>query len=204
MSLDKASQDLKYLLDRNYKRTTALNLVVNRYKLSEKKRNLLHRYVFPEKEIRAHRKKLCQPAKMRGKKVVVDGYNVLITVEAVLEGKDTVLGMDGILRDVKGIFSKYKFDKDSKTAIDVILKKLKEYNPSSVLFIFDSQISRSGELAAFVREKLREHGLKGDATTSPHADRDIKKHNCITLSSDSIIIEAVDRIIDLPSKISRL
>jgi len=202
MSLDKASQDLKYLLDRNYNRTTALNLVVNRYDLSEKNRNLLHRCVFPEKEIRAHRKKLCPPRRMRGKKIVIDGYNVLITVEAVLEGKDTVLGMDGILRDVKGIFSKYRFDKNSKTAIGAILKKLKEYNPSFTLFVFDSQISRSGELAAFVRERITEHGLAGDAITSPHADNEIKKLNCITLSSDSIIIEAVDRVIDLPSKIS--
>ncbi|MBU4407060.1 MAG: DUF434 domain-containing protein, partial [Candidatus Altiarchaeota archaeon] len=126
MSIDKASQDLKYLLDRNYNRTTAINLVVNRYELSEKNCNLLHRYVFPEKEIRAHRKKICPPRRMRGKKIVIDGYNVLITVEAALEGKDTVLGMDGILRDVKGIFSKYKFDKNSEKAIGKILEKLKE------------------------------------------------------------------------------
>lgn len=204
MSIDKASQDLKYLLDRNYNRTTAINLVVNRYELSEKNCNLLHRYVFPEKEIRAHRKKICPPRRMRGKKIVIDGYNVLITVEAALEGKDTILGMDGILRDVKGIFSKYKFDKNSEKAIDKILEKLKEFKPSSTLFIFDSQISKSGELAAFVRERMEEHGLTGDAITSPHADKEIKKLNCITLSSDSIIIENVDRVIDLPSKISRL
>jgi len=204
MSLDKASQDLKYLLDRNYTRTTAINLVVNRYKLSEKNRNLLHRYVFPEKEIRAHRKKLCPLRRMRGKKIVIDGYNVLITVEAVLEGKDAILGMDGILRDVKGIFSKYKFDKNSEKATDKILEKLKKFSPSFTLFIFDSQISKSGELAAFVRERMEEHGLTGDAITSPHADKEIKKLNCITLSSDSIIIENVDRVIDLPSKISRL
>jgi len=203
MSLDKSSQDLKYLLDRGYRRTTALNLVVNRYNLSQKQRNLLLRYVFPEKEIRDHRKRLCPPSRLRGKKVVVDGYNVLVTVEAVLEGKDTVLGMDGILRDVKGIFSKYRFRKESRIAIDKILKKLKDYEPSFVLFIFDSQISRSGELAAFVRERLREHKLKGKAETSPHADGDIKKLNWITLTSDSVIIEKVDRVVDLPAKVSR-
>jgi len=201
MSLDKASQDLKYLLDRGYNRTTSLNLVVNRYKLSPKHRNLLQRYVFPEKEIRSHRKRLCPPSRIRGKKVAVDGYNVLVTVEAVLEDKDTILGMDGVLRDVKGIFSKYKFTKDTKLAIDKILEKLREYKPSFTLFIFDSQISRSGELVAFVRERLKEHNLAGDARTSPNADREIKKLNWITLTSDSVIIENVDRVVDLPAKI---
>ncbi len=201
MSIDKASQDLKYLLDRDYKRTTALNLVADRYSLTEKERNLLHRYVFSEKEIRRHRKKLCPLSRMRGKRIVIDGYNVLITVEAVLEGRDIVLGMDGILRDVKGIFSRYKFNKNSKIAIDKILEKLKEFTPGFILFIFDSQVSKSGELAAFVRGRLEEYRLNGDARTSPNADKEIKKLNYITLTSDSIIIENVDRISDLPSRI---
>ncbi|MBN2015139.1 MAG: DUF434 domain-containing protein [Candidatus Altiarchaeota archaeon] len=192
-----AASDLKYLLDRGYNKRTSLNLVVDHYVLDKKGRNFLQRYVFSEKDIRLHRSRSIPIEKIEGKTVVVDGYNVLITVEAILNDKEIIEGMDGFLRDNSGVFSKYVFGEDTKKALKKIIYKLKEYKPKNVLFIFDSQISKSGELAAYVRRKLKEHSLSGDAKTSRSADKEITEMNEITISTDSIIIEKVDKVVDL-------
>ncbi|RLI54237.1 MAG: DUF434 domain-containing protein, partial [Candidatus Thorarchaeota archaeon] len=97
--IKKAAQDLKYLLDRGYNKKTSLNLVVNRYKLNENQRNFLQRYVFSERDIQMHRSRLLSIEKISGRYIVIDGYNVLVTVEAILNKRNLVRGMDGFLRD---------------------------------------------------------------------------------------------------------
>jgi len=204
MSADKAAADMKYLLNRGYNRNTSLNLVVNRYHLDPNERNILRRYVFSEHEIRAHKSKLITPDKIKGNTLVVDGFNVLITVESINENKNLVLGMDSILRDSSGVFSNYRFDSKTKKALKQITDFLKKHNPGKVLFIFDSQISKSGQLAAYVRKKLDEAGVSGDAKTSKNADQQIININEITASSDSHIIESVDEIVDIPGHINTM
>ena len=201
MPLNKAAADMKYLLDRSYPRSTALNLVVNHYGLSKEQRNFLVRYVFSDDEIRGHKSRLIPVKEIVGGDVVVDTFNVLITVEAVLTGGETVEGMDGFLRDTSAVFSNYRFDETSGKALNKILEVLSGHKPASVLFILDSQISRSGELASFIRNKLGEFSLEGDARTCRNADYEIIKLNWITCTSDSVIIGRVDRVVDMGGEI---
>ena len=203
MPVKKAAKDMKYLLDRGYNRNTSLNLTVNRYHLNMRDRNYLRRYVFSENEIRLHKSKLIPITEIRGKKVVVDGFNVLITVDAVLKGRDLVECMDYILRDTSMVFSNYRFDSDTKKALDELMALFQKYDPEYVFFVFDSQISRSGELSSYVREKMDRVGISGDASTAKSADKKIIELNHITASSDSRIIESVNQIVDLPREIKQ-
>ncbi|MEA3255054.1 MAG: DUF434 domain-containing protein [Candidatus Altiarchaeota archaeon] len=201
MPINKAAQDMKYLLNRGYPRSTALNLVVNHYCLSLGQRNFLVRYVFSDDETRDHKSRLIPVKEIMGGDVVVDTFNVLITVEAVLSGGEIVEGMDGFLRDTSAVFSKYRFSETSKKALNKLLEVLSRHKPASVLFILDSQISRSGELASFIRNKLGEFSLEGGARTSGRADYEIIKLNRITCTSDSVIIGKVDRVVDLGKEV---
>ncbi len=197
MNLKKACHDMKYLLDRGYKKTTALNFVANHYGLSKHDRNFLVRYVFSENEIRDHKSRLIPLRKITGKNLVIDTYNLLITVQAITSGNEVVKGMDGFLRDTSAVFSKYKFNEDTRDAIENILRILSKHRPKSVLFVLDSRMSRSGELASCIREKLEEFYIPGDARVSRYADREIIKRNRITATSDSIIIEKVKNVVDI-------
>lgn len=192
-----AAEDVKYLLDRGYPKAAALNLAVNHYKLREDDRNFLVRYVFSEKEIKSHGSRLVPIGKIRRKGIVVDGYNVLITAESILGKKKIVEGMDGFVRDQAAVFSRYRFTETSKKTVGVVLDELKRYSPRSVLFVLDSQMSKSGELAAYIREEMEKRSIEGDAVTEKRADREIKKLNRITLTSDSAIIGRVDAVVDL-------
>jgi len=58
-------------------------------------------------------------------------------------------------------------------------------------------MSRSGLLAEYLRNKIREKELKGDARTSKHVDYDLKNSEDIVVSSDGIIIDGSKKVVNL-------
>jgi hypothetical protein len=195
--------DLRFLLNRGYNRESAVKFVSNKYRLGIKQRNFLVRAVFSSEEASEHKKKTLGIEDLNKKKVVVDGYNVLITVENVLKGKEVILCDDGFVRDTTAIFGKYKTSDVTSKAIEEILNVLKKSKVSEVLFIFDSQVSYSGELCRVIREKIAKAGLKGDAITSNKADFEICMAEKIVCSSDRAIIKKAEKVVDLPYSIAK-
>src|SRR5512139_18672 len=95
-----AAIDFRYLLNRGYPRKVSLDLVGNLYQLTSDLRHLLHRGVFSKADSQSRSKKKISIRGIRGKELAIDGYNVIITVEAGLSGQPLVLGDDGFIRDI--------------------------------------------------------------------------------------------------------
>jgi hypothetical protein len=194
--------DLRYLLERGYNRRAAVGYVANKYCLPSQERNLLLRAVYSKKEAGAHRERLVRAEDIRGEEVLIDGYNVLITVEALLKGKTLVMCDDGYLRDTSAVYGKYRIDEATFAALDEILRLLREHSLRPT-FIFDSQVSRSGELCGLLRERLKNQRVEGDAHTSPRVDKTLKEDSEKVIStSDTAVIKEASRILDIPSHIA--
>ncbi len=197
--LKHAIEDFRYLLNRGYNKNSSLKLVSDRYSLSKDERNFLIRAIFSKEEAERRKRKLVNINEIKGKKVVIDGYNVLITVENILKGKNIVLCDDGLLRDTSATFGKYKITDQSIKAINKILMLLKEHNAEEVIFYFDSQVSFSGELCKIVMQEMEKLGVKGYAKTFKNVDYMlIQVKNAIICTSDSVIIDKVDKVLDIP------
>lgn len=195
MSSERAVEDIRYLLDRGYPQKGAVSFVCNHYRLDDKAMHLLSRTVIPAEISEKRRAKFLQCDKMSGTAVVIDGYNILIGMESILEGR-AYLCDDGAIRDVKGIFRSYRTSEITNEAVEVILRFLKEKAPAYVCFLFDSQISKSGLLARSMREKIKEAGIKGDARTSRHVDYDLKSSKYIVATSDGVIIDEAPKVVN--------
>ena len=195
MSFSDAASDIRYLLDRGYPHESAVRFVCAHYRLDENQKQLLSRSVLSKEVSEKRREKFLPCDNIKEETIVIDGYNILIGMESIVEKKAFICD-DGVIRDVKGIFRNFKISKSIETAIDLILQFLEENNPDYVCFILDSQISKSGLLAATLREKLKEYGLKGDAMTSKHVDYDLKKSTYIVASSDGVIIDTAERVVN--------
>ncbi len=200
MTLKKAQEDLRYLLDRGYKKRVALDFVANHYRLRRKDRNYLARYVFSKSTIKNRKKKLVNPKSLKGSRILLDGYNVLITVESVLQG-DFFIAQDGFLRDSRGVFGKYKMDDKTFKALRLVFETLKILKVGFVKFYFDKNVSFSGELASIVKKLLKGYGIPGEVELSPHVDYSIKgeAENFVVATSDSAIIDRAKRVFDIPS-----
>ncbi|KXB05453.1 hypothetical protein AKJ50_00745 [candidate division MSBL1 archaeon SCGC-AAA382A13] len=204
MVLDKktinAIHDLRYLLNRGYPRDSAVEFVSDHYLLELEKRHLLTRCVFPRKEIKKHRKSSADKSDVRGKEIGVDGYNVLITVETILNGDKVINCDDGFIRDLQAIFGKYKMNETTKPALLEILQLLKTMEPEKVLIFFDKQVSKSGELAGLARKKLKKLKINGNARTATGVDK--KVWECeISASSDIVVIEKSRKVLDIPKEV---
>jgi hypothetical protein len=196
-----AAEDFRYLLDRGYPRRPCLDLVGNRYQLTSDQRNLLHRGVHSEKDSRLRKKKNIPLGRVSGKELAIDGYNVLITVEAGLSGRPLVLGDDGFTRDISGLSGNFRQTETTEKALTLIVDELKRCKPKRILFLFDAPISKSGELAEEVRRRLNEACFPGDARAVRVPEDILIGFPGIVATSDTAVIDASEKVLDLAGHI---
>ncbi len=172
-------------------------MVGNRYQLVSDQRHLLHRGVFSDSDSKSRRKKRISINRIGNKDLVIDGYNVLITIEAGLSGRPFVLGDDGFIRDISGLSGNFKKTDETDEALQLIFDFIKQVKSRKTLLLFDSPISRSGELAQEVRDGLKRENLSGDAIAVRVPEKILIGFPGIIATSDTAIIDQSKKVVDL-------
>ena len=200
MGIKRAIEDFKYLINRGYKKDVALNFVANHYKLSKEDRIKIIRTTHSDEEIELTKRKLKRLKDFEGKTIYIDGFNVLIGLEALIKGHEVVLCDDNIYRDFEKVYGKYKINEYTDKAIALLLEILKYYNIKAVIYL-DAQVSKSGMLAKKIREKILDLNIEGDVFCVKNCDYELK-HNEVVATSDSAIIKSdnVKYVVDLISE----
>jgi hypothetical protein len=199
--LQLAAEDFRYLLNRGFPRKASLELVGNRYELTLDERHLLHRGVFSDADSGPRRKKIISPKEIIHEDLVIDGHNVLITVEAALAGRPLILADDGFIRDISGLSGGFKKTEMTDKAIQLIVTFLKKWKPRHTLFLFDAPISKSGILAQELRTLLKKEGLTGDALAMKVPEKILIGFQGVIATSDTAIIDRSKRVLDLAGNI---
>jgi hypothetical protein len=201
----KPARDIRSILRWGYPKFPTIRFVADHFQISQEERYILTRVIMPPDRIvsRINKKVACKGIKERD--LLLDGYNVLLSVDSLLKKEPMWFCDDGYIRDTSYYFSKSKQAEDLEEALDTILTFLSEAGPKSVVFLLDAQISRSGELAGFIRHKLNECGISGEAKTSKVVDYELKaeggnsENNVILATSDGIVIDSVLEVLDIPA-----
>ncbi|ASJ11691.1 DUF434 domain-containing protein [Thermococcus thioreducens] len=192
--LFEAYRDLKYLLNRGYRKKYALEFVANHYRLSREERHLLARCVFPDSWIEEVGKKILGPNELRGKVLAIDGFNVLITLESLLEGK-AILCEDGLVRDLK-YQGKYRLKEETENLLREIAGALLELEVSEAVFFYGRSVSQSGIIRKLTEEALEVEDVAGEVRLVKSPDFELKTHDTVA-TADVGIIEKVPSIFDL-------
>lgn len=182
--LVKAYEDYKYLLNRGYNRKSSLDLVTARYNLSKKERLLLYRCTHSDEEIIQVRSKIDS----NSKRILVDGYNLAITLLSLIYEDEIFLCDDGFYRDLG--LGKRKNDPEILDALILISEYLNNLDKDFVIFL-DSQISKSGELA----KKLREKEIKVKLVSK--TDKMLLAEKEVIASNDFVILSKAEKICDI-------
>jgi len=205
--------DLKWFLDHRYPKKGSIELVGNRHRLNSEERKILYRGVFDSKSIAERSKKKIDIKDINIDYLIIDGYNVIITIESYICGKVVFRALDGYVRDISGIYGNYTFSDLTRRCIHLIISFIKsiEENQSSKIYgtiYLDSPVSKSGELASYLRNKLSNEELLLKAEVVKSSDFKIKNRSvannsscgCVS-TSDTVIIDRSERIIDIPDYI---
>jgi hypothetical protein len=199
--LQKAAGDFRHLLNRGYPRKAALELVGNRYGLISDQRQLLHRGVFSDADSESRQKKKFPVKWIRNKDLVIDGYNVIITIEAGFSGRPLVLGDDGFIRDISGLSGNFRTTERTEEAVRLILNVIKKARPRHTLFLLDAPISMSGKLAQEVRGLLKRENLSGDALAVRVPEKILIGFPGMIATSDTAVIDQSSKVVDLAGDI---
>ncbi len=202
-TLQKAAEDFRYLLNQGYSRKASLELVGNHYQLRADHRHLLHRGVFADLEARSRRGKKISAKDLFQRDLAIDGHNVLITIEAGLTGRPLILADDGFVRDISGLSGSFKMTETTEKAIRLIIHALKNMKPRQTLFLFDAPISRSGKLAEEIRDRLKQANLPGEAKAVKVPEKILIGFPGVVATSDTAIINASKKVLDLAGYIVR-
>src|SRR4030043_497288 len=195
--LQEAAEDFRYLLNREYPRKAALELVGNRYGLTFDELHLLHRGIFSSSDSKSRRKKRIFIEEIRNKDLAIDGHNILITIESGLSSRPLILGDDGFVRDISGLSGSFKKTETTEKAIQLIINAIKKIKPRQTLFLFDSPISKSGELAREARNILKRENLTGDSIAVKVPEKMMIGFLGVIATSDTAILDKSKKVVDL-------
>ncbi len=103
-----ALADFSLLLTKGYAEKSALKLVGDRFSLTERQRQAIMRSACSDQQLGPRKQRQVKLADLAGRAIAIDGYNVLITIEAAMSGACVFKGRDGCLRDLASIHGTYR------------------------------------------------------------------------------------------------
>lgn len=192
-ALRTATEELSWLLSRGYAIQSSLKLVGDRHGLTERQRLAVSRAACSDAS-REGRRATCLPLEsIRGEGVLIDGFNLLITLEAALGGGLLMLCRDDCLRDLSSVHGSYRSVEETDTALHLVGETLAELAPASVCWLLDRPISNSGRLAQRIREMAEEKEWLWTVETLFDPDGALRASSDIVITSDSVILDSVSR-----------
>jgi hypothetical protein len=187
--LGRAAEEVGWLLDRGYAADSVFELVGAKHQLEARQRIALRRGVCTLAQYKRHVAREIEPEEVARRPLVVDGFNLLITIEVALSGGLLVRAIDGTIRDIAGVSGGYRAVEETDAAIDRVGATLAELRPSNVSWLFDAPVSNSARLKARLLERARSWSFPVDAELVPSADPILEKMARV-VTSDSAILDA--------------
>ncbi|MCS7111758.1 MAG: DUF434 domain-containing protein [Sulfolobales archaeon] len=200
-----AAYDYRLLLSRGYGQRYALDMVASRYSLNREKKLLLYRCVHSMQYIVNVIPKIACTLEPQGA-LIIDFYNILLTVLCMLENCDVYLCDDCIVRDLRGYKSRSQDYTYLLKAYDLILNAISQLKPLKIIVVADKNFSHSAIQIERFNKYIVERGLTGYSILSPTPDRDSieisRSEHAIVASSDSVVVENSYKVFPLTTVIT--
>lgn len=198
-ALRSATAELSWLLGRGYPPKAALKLVGDRYSLAERQRTAVSRAACSDRCREERWVRRLDLRAIRGEAIAVDGFNLLIGLEAALSGGVLLRCRDGCTRDLASIHGSYRSVCETGPAIRLAGQVLEALGPASVRWLLDRPVSNSGRLAGRIEEAARAAGWPWRVELVFDPDPVLAACAEIVVSSDSAVIDLAARWADLSS-----
>jgi len=199
--LQLAVADFSLLLTKGYADKSALKLVCDKFSLTERQRLAVMRSACSDRHLASRNQRCVAIEDLSGQGIAIDGYNVLITIEAAMSGACVFKGRDGCFRDLASIHGTYRKVTETIPALQLIGGFLKEIGVSEAVWLLDSPVSNSGRLKTLIGELARDSDWNWEIELLFSPDAELKKTDLIAASSDSVVLDGCKRWSNLATEI---
>lgn len=197
--LKEAQRDILFLLDRGYRKESAVTFAGDHFRLSARQRAALVRATCCSQAAasRISRRKDV----FTGQTVYLDGFNIIISLEAAQSLETTLLKcMEGCIRDLCGLHGTYRLIADTQTAVRWIAQFLKENCAARSVFYLDAPVSNSGNLKKLIGEIMEDEKFPADIILSQRPDAELSGKANVA-SGDALILDRCHSWINLAARI---
>lgn len=185
-----AVEELSWLLSRGYAPVSSLKLTGDRHALRQRQRELVFRAACTDAQRALRARSRREPSAAQGADLLVDGFNLLITVETALGGGVVFQARDGTWRDLSSVHGTYRSVEETPPALEGIGGVLAALEPASVTWLLDAPVSNSGNLAGQLRALAEERGWPWEARLSRNPDQELMAaRGALVVSTDSLILD---------------
>jgi len=222
-NLRSALEDFSLLLTKGYAEKSALKLVGDKLSLTERQRLAIMRSACSDQQLAYRNQHRVEIDALAGQALAIDGYNILITIEAAMSGGIIFKGRDGCYRDLASIHGTYRKVTETIPAVELIGQFLNEFGVAGALWLLDRPVSNSGRLKTLIRELAEKNRWDGFDSSrrrlaEPERDKDtagweiklsispdaeLKKTDYVVASSDSVILDGCRSWVNLAAEIIR-
>ncbi len=199
--LREAVSDYSLLLSKGYAEKSSLKLVCDKFSLTERQRLAVMRCSCSDQQRNDRKSKQLDIEAVAGQAIAIDGYNILITIEAAMSGGIIFRGRDGCLRDLASIHGTYRKVTETIPAVELIGDFLQQICVSHALWLLDSPVSNSGRLKTLIRELAERNGWNWQIDLVLSPDAVLIKTDMFVASSDSIVLDGCKNWVNLAGEI---
>ena len=199
--LRRAVADYSLLLTKGYAEKSSLKLVGDRFALTERQRLAVMRCSCSDEQRAGRKSRQLDIGGIAGGSIAIDGYNILITIEAAMSGGLIFTGRDGCCRDLASIHGTYRKVTETIPAVELIGGFLQQIGITQTLWLLDSPVSNSGRLKTLIRELTEKNGWPWQIELVISPDARLIKSEAIVASSDSVILDGCGKWVNLAGEI---
>jgi hypothetical protein len=189
------------LLTKGYANKSALKLVGDRFSLTQRQRLAVMRGCCSDQQLQSRLERRIPVEALAGQPIAIDGYNLLITIEAAMSGGLIFKGRDGCSRDLASIHGTYRKVEETIPAVQLIGTFLTEIRVAQALWLLDSPVSNSGRLKTLIAQVARENNWPWEIRLTISPDAELRKTDTIVVSTDSVILDACPKWTSLAAEI---
>jgi hypothetical protein len=195
--LRRATSELSWLMSRGYAIVAALKLVGDRHGLTARQRLGISRAACSDEQLSARQAKCLPVRDVAEKSLIVDGFNLIITLEAAMSGGLLIRSRDLCIRDLSSVHGSYRSVHETERAIQLAGEALEAVRPAGVLWLLDRPVSNSGRLAARIKVVAAARGWPWTVETVFNPDKLMQASPSVAVTSDSVILDHAPRWVNL-------
>jgi hypothetical protein len=200
-NLRAAVADFSLLLTKGYAQKSALKLVGDRFSLTERQRLAIMRSACADRQLISRKQREVKIADLANQPIAIDGYNILITVEAAMSGGVIFNGRDGCYRDLASIHGTYRKVTETIPAVKLIGRFLKDAGVPKARWLLDSPVSNSGRLKTLIGELARENAWDWEIELLFSPDAELTRTDLTVATSDSVVLDGCKKWLNLATEI---
>jgi hypothetical protein len=196
-ALRSAVSDLSWLLGRGYAIVSAVKLVGDRWALTERQRAAVRRAACSDSARidRLARKTRC--AAVSTQHLIIDGFNVVTTIESALGGGVVLCCRDETYRDLAGVYGTYRKVAETLPALELVGTRLEELAVTQVHWLFDRPVSNSGRIRKLLQATAEARRWDWTVELVDNPDPVLKSSSDIVATADSAILDRCGRWFNL-------